>query len=520
MIEKPIDLKEFERPVVVRRLRREDFDAVVALQLRCFPKMKPWSREQFESQLRIFPAGQICVDAEGQILASSSSLVVAYNNYENWHAWGEISDHGMIRNHDPEGDSLYGIEIMVDPEARGRRLARRLYEARKEICRELNLARILIGGRIPGYGVHASTMSAQDYVRAVMDKRLFDPVLTTQLSNGFVLREIIPDYLPNDEDSAGFATFLEWVNLDYVAKKQRRARQAVAPVRVAVVQYQMRRLHSFDEFAQQVGYFVDVAAEYQADFAVFPELITTQLLSLLEPSRPGKTARELAEMTPQYLDLFTDLATRYHVNIAAGSHFVVENDVLYNIAYLFRRDGTIGKQYKLHVTPNERRWWGVTGGNRLRVFDTDKGKVAILLCYDVEFPELARVAAELGAKILLVPFNTNDRPGYLRVRTCAQARCVENQVYAAIAGCVGNLPFVENADIHYAQSGIFTPSDVGFARDGVAVECSANIETVVVHDLDLEQLRRNRLAGTVQPWSDRRQDLYEIQWIGPSSDEP
>jgi len=351
-----------------------------------------------------------------------------------------------------------------------------------------------------------------------MDKRLFDPVLTTQLSNGFVLREIIPDYLPADEDSGGFATFLEWVNLDYVHKRQRRSRQAVAPVRLAVVQYQMRRIQAFEEFAQQVRYFVDVAAEYMADFAVFPELLTTQLLSLLEPTRPGKAARELAQMTPQYLELFTDLATRYHVNIAAGSHFVIENDMLYNVAYLFRRDGTIGKQYKLHVTPNERRWWGVTGGDRVAVLDTDKGKVAILLCYDVEFPELARVAAEQGAKILLVPFNTNDRPGYLRVRTCAQARCVENQVYVAIAGCVGNLPFVENADIHYAQSGIFTPSDVGFARDGVAVECSANIETVVVHDLDLEQLRRNRLTGTVQPWNDRRHDLYEVRWLGPDTD--
>lgn len=515
MSDTPDDLKGFERRVAVRRLRPEDHAAVVALQLRCFPKMKPWSREQFDSQLGTFPAGQLCVEADGRIVASSASLILDYSNYEDWHDWALISDHGMIRNHDPEGDSLYGIEIMVDPDLQGRRLARRLYDARKDLCRELNLTRILIGGRVPGYAAHRD-MTPADYVRAVMDKRLIDPVLTTQLANGFVLREIIPDYLPTDEDSAGYATFLEWVNLDHQAKRHRRRRQAVAPVRLAVVQYQMRRIQSFDDFAQQARYFVDVAADCKTDIAVFPELFTLQLLSLLEPTRPGAAARQVAKLAPKYLELFNDLATKFNVNIAAGTQLVEENDVLYNVAFLFRRDGTIVKQYKLHVTPNERRWWGIKGGDRLEVFDTDVGRVAILVCYDVEFPELARVAVERGAQILLVPFNTSDRQGYLRVRTCAQARCVENQVYVAASGCTGNLPFVENADIHYAQSGIFTPSDVGFARDGVAAECSANIETVIVHDLDLELLRRSRLGGTVQNWNDRRADLYTIRWNGPS----
>jgi predicted amidohydrolase len=77
---------------------------------------------------------------------------------------------------------------------------------------------------------------------------------------------------------------------------------------------------------------------------------------------------------------------------------------------------------------------------------------------------------------------------------------------------VGNLPLVENADIHYAQSGIFTPSDIPFARDGVATECSPNLETVLMQDLDLELLRRARRGGTVQNWNDRRKDLYSVVW--------
>jgi predicted amidohydrolase len=272
----------------------------------------------------------------------------------------------------------------------------------------------------------------------------------------------------------------------------------------------MRAIRGFDEFAQQCEFFIDTASDYKSDFVLFPELFTTQLLSCMPKARPGESARQLHEFTPRYLDLFTELAVRYNVNIVGGSHFVVEEDVLYNVAYLFRRDGTLGKQYKIHITPSERRWWGVAPGSRVEVFDTDCGTVSILICYDVEFPELVRIAAQKGAKIIFVPFNTDTRHGYLRVRNCAMARCVENHLYVAVAGCTGNLPFVENSDIHYAQSAVFTPADAEFARDAVAAECNANIETMIIHDVDLELLRRHRDAGSVQNWNDRRRDLYKV----------
>jgi len=182
------------------------------------------------------------------------------------------------------------------------------------------------------------------------------------------------------------------------------------------------------------------------------------------------------------------------------------------VSYLFRRDGTIGRQYKIHVTPAERRWWGIKPGNKVEVFDTDRGRVAILICYDIEFPELGRIAASKGAQIVFVPFNTSDRHGYLRIRYCAQARCIENHLYAAVSGCIGNLPFVDNADVHYAQSGVFTPCDFSFARDGVAAECTPNIETLVVQDVDVELLRRHRQGGSVQNWNDRRADLYRVRY--------
>lgn len=503
------NLDSFQKKINVRALKIEDYDSLVELQLQCFPGMKPWTKEQIESQLKIFPEGQIIIEYRGKVIASSSSLIVELDIYGEEHSWYDISNRGFITNHNSEGDTLYGIEIMVHPKYRGMKLARRLYEARKELARELNLMRIVLGGRIPEFSNYKDKMSVEEFVDKVGRKVIYDPVLTTQLSNGFVLKRLIKSYMNSDIESSGYATLLEWTNLNYNPYPNRRY-QYSRPVRICVVQYRMREIHNFSEFARQCEYFVDVASGYKSDFVLFPELLTTQLLSFMENKRPGLAARELATYTPQYLDLFSNLAIKYNINIIGGSHFIAEEDHLFNVSFLFKRNGEIGKQYKIHITPNERKWWGVEPGDTQEVFDTDCGRIAIQICYDVEFPELSRIAVEKGAQIVFVPFCTDERKGYLRVRYCAQARCIENQIYVAMAGTVGNLPEVENMDIQYAQSAILTPSDFVFARDGVAAECTPNVETVVVHDVDIEVLKRSRRSGTTLNWNDRRVDLYEI----------
>lgn len=508
----PLDLTEYEWKIRVRQLTIDDFDALIAMQKNCFPGMSQWQRAQIESQLAIFPQGQLCVEIDGKLAASSSSLVLEYDPSLEWHNWQAVADGGYIRNHTPKGDTLYGIEIMVDPEFRGMKLSRRLYDARKELARRMNLARIVIAGRIPGYHKFADQMPASEYIDKVAEKAVYDPVMTAQMSNGFAVRGLISNYMASDSDSCGYATFLEWVNLSYVPGAKRRFHSAVEPIRICVVQYQMRSVTGFDDFAKQCEFFLDTASDYKCDFILYPELFTTQLLSCVEGMRPGLAARRLAEFTPQYLEFFTEMAVKYDVNVIGGSQFVVEHDTLYNVAYLFGRDGSIGKQYKIHITPSERKWWGVAPGDKVEVFDTDCGRIAIQICYDIEFPELTRIASQKGAQVIFVPFNTDTRHGYLRVRYCAQARCIENHLFVATAGCTGNLPFVENADIHYAQSGIFTPADAAFARDAIAAECNPNVETVIIHDVDLEQLRQHREAGSVQNWNDRRRDLYRVTY--------
>lgn len=188
-----LNLKKFEKNLVVRPLRPADWEGVVELQRKCFPGMiETWTREQFLSQLAMFPEGQICVEYQGKLVASSSSLILDFELYKDYHNFDEITDNGFLRNHRADGRTLYGIEMMVDPEYRGMKLAHRLYDARKQLARERNLMRIVVGGRIPGYGQHADKMSARAYIDKVIDKSLHDSVLTTQLSNGFVLKHSFP----------------------------------------------------------------------------------------------------------------------------------------------------------------------------------------------------------------------------------------------------------------------------------------------------------------------------------------
>lgn len=493
-------------------MTHDDIDAILRMQDSCFPGMDPWERAHLESHLAIFPEGQFVAELDGEIIGSCSSLIINFDEYDDKHTWDDVTDEGYITNHNPDGYNLYGIEVMVHPDYRRMKVGQRLYEARKDLARKLNLKSIVIGGRIPNYYKHEKEMTPREYVDAVSRHKIYDPVLTFQLMNGFTLMRVNPDYLPDDKASRRYATLMEWNNIDYKPQSKRHFKTSY-PVRICVVQYLMRQISSFDDLAGQVEYFVDVASDAHSDFVVFPEIFTTQLMSFLDEPIPSIAVRRMTEYTEPYIELFTDLAVRYNVNIIGGSHFVKEDDdEIYNIAYLFRRDGSIEKQYKIHITPNERKWWGISAGDAVRVFDTDCGKIAIQICYDIEFPELARIATDMGANIIFTPFCTEDRQGYLRVRYCAQARAIENQVYTVISGTVGNLPQTENMDIQYAQSAIFAPSDFEFARDGIVGETNANVEMALIGDVDLEILRRQRQDGTVKQLKDRRHDVYRVEY--------
>ncbi|MCU7557321.1 bifunctional GNAT family N-acetyltransferase/carbon-nitrogen hydrolase family protein [Macrococcus capreoli] len=506
-----INLEKFNKSIEARQMTFDDIDEIIALQKLCFPGMEPWERAHLESHLSLFPRGQMVIEFDGKIIGSCSSLIINFDEYDDKHTWNDITDSGYITNHNENGHNLYGIEVMVHPDYRGMRVGQRLYEARREIAYELNLKSIIIGGRIPNYHQYQDELTPREYVNNVMKRKIKDPVLTFQFMNGFTLMRINPNYLKDDVKSSKYATLMEWNNPDFVAKSNLHFRTSY-PVRICTVNYMMRKIDSFEEFANQIEYFVDVAYDAGSDFIVFPELLTTQLMSFDEKRNPAESIRQLTKYTEQYIEMFNEFAMRYNINIIGGSHFVEENEDIYNISYLFRRDGSIEKQYKIHVTPNERRWWGISPGKKVEVFDTDCGKIAIQICYDSEFPEMARIATEKGAKIIFTPFSTEDRQSYLRVKYCSMARAIENQIYTVTSGTCGNLPQTENMDIQYSASGIYTPSDFGFARDGIVGETGENDEMVIIGDVDLEVLRRGREDGTVRQLRDRRHDLYRVEY--------
>jgi predicted amidohydrolase len=219
----------------------------------------------------------------------------------------------------------------------------------------------------------------------------------------------------------------------------------------------------------------------------------------------------LAALTDQYLELVSGLARRYGVHVIAGTHPMQMEGRLYNVCPFVFPDGRVQLQPKLHITPGEKSYWGIDGGNELSVIHTPKARVGVLVCYDSEFPEAGRYLSDNGAEIIFVPYCTDDRQGYSRVRFCCQARAIENQIYVVTAGIVGNLPSVPAMDIHYGQAAVFTPSDFEFARDGIQAQADPNVEMLLVTDLDIDDLHRSRASGSVRPRLDRRRDLFEFR---------
>lgn len=504
-----------EHHLNLRNLRPDDYGEIKEIMDQVYPDMGGgWPEKKYLSMLKVFPEGQICIEDNGVAIAAAFAVVVDYDKFGDEHTYDEITGNAYLTTHDPNGDVLYGVDVFVDPGHRDMRLGRRLYEARKELCRSLNLRAIFAGGRIPNYKDHASDMTPQEYIEAVRRKEIFDPILSFQLSNDFEVKRVLRAYLPEDKESRGYATLLEWFNIYYEPKKPKLFGAKKTTARIGCVQWQMREMNSVEELLQQVEYFIDALSDYRCDVALFPEFFNAPLMGLKHHHTSVDAIRNLAEYTEQIRDELSTLAVSYNINVIAGSLPIVEDNQLYNVAYLCRRDGTVDEQYKLHPTPHEKKDWVMEGGDELKLFETDFGRIGILICYDVEFPELARLLADQEMQILFVPFWTDTKNGYLRVRRCAQARAIENECYVAIAGSIGNLPKVDNVDIQYGQTAVFSPSDFAFPHDAIMAETTPNTEMTLIVDVDLDKLQTLQNEGSVRNYLDRRRDLYKIIWSG------
>lgn len=505
-------MKEEIENVELQFLSLDDYQELKETMIASYTNMPDsyWKEEHIASLIKRFPDGQVVIKVNDQIAGCALSIIVDYDEFEEHHTYKEITGNYTFNTHTNDGTVLYGIDVFIKPEYRGLRLGRRLYDYRKELCERLNLMGVAFGGRIPNYHKYAAELSPKEYISKVRKREIEDPVLNFQISNDFHPHKVLKGYLEGDQASEEYAVLLEWDNI-YYEKPTTKAATIKKVVRLGLVQWQMRLYKDLDELLEQVEYFVDAVSAYRSDFALFPEFFNAPLMAENNHMSTSDAIRELAKHTDTIVKKFSELAISYNINIITGSMPEMIGDGLYNVGYLCRRDGTLERYEKLHVTPDEAKVWGMQGGKHIKAFDTDCGKIGILICYDSEFPELSRILADEGMDILFVPFLTDTQNGYSRVRNCSQARAIENECYVAIAGSVGNLPKVQNMDIQYAQSMVFTPCDFAFPANGIKAEATPNTEMILIADVDIDLLRELNQFGSVRNLKDRRKDIFTLK---------
>ena len=505
-------MEEQIEDISLKLLTLDDYSELRTVMINSYQSMPDsyWKEAQIKKLLDVFPDGQVVILVNGNIAGCALSIVIDSHKFSEQHTYKQITGNYTFKTHTDEGDTLYGIDVFVKPDFRGLRLGRRLYEFRKQLCERLNLKGIYFGGRIPNFYEYSDKLTPAQYIDKVKTREIHDPVLNFHLSNDFTPVKVLRGYLEDDEASKEFAVLLKWHNI-YYEKDVVKANYIKKIVRLGLVQWQMRPYKDLDSLMQQVEYFVDALSAYKSDFALFPEFFNAPLMAKYNHLSEPEAIRKLAEHTEEIVQRFSALSVSYNINIITGSMPEVVDNKVYNVGYICHRSGNTERFEKLHVTPDEKKCWGMTGGTDLKTFDTDCGKIGVLICYDVEFPELPRLMADDGMNILFVPFLTDTQNGYSRVRYCAQARAIENECYVAIAGSVGNLPNVHNMDIQYAASMVFTPCDFSFPTNGIKSEATPNTEMILIADVDIDLINELHNYGAVKNLKDRRKDLFELK---------
>jgi len=283
------------------------------------------------------------------------------------------------------------------------------------------------------------------------------------------------------------------------------------PVRIAAAQYDIGYFERIDEYRAKARRWIGEAAGNGARLLLLPEYASMELASLfpreVQRALPAQL-RGMQDLLDDYLGLYVELARTHRVYIQPGTFPVrLENGQYRNRAYFFHPDGRHEYQEKLQMTRFESERWLIDPGEELKVFDTAFGRVAISVCYDVEFPLLARRQVEAGAELILVPSCTDTLAGYHRVRVGCQARALENQCYVVQSSTVGEARWSEAVDVNVGAAGIYTPIDYGFPDNGVLAAGELNRPGWVYGDLDFDKIAHVREAGQVFNFRDWTKQL-------------
>jgi predicted amidohydrolase len=272
--------------------------------------------------------------------------------------------------------------------------------------------------------------------------------------------------------------------------------------KLAAAQYPIDRLEGWQAYATKLTGWVEEAAREGAKLLVFPEYGAMELASLFPDPIPGDLRRQLgavASLEPQVIDLHERLARRHGVHILGASlPAEVAEGRFHNRAWLYGPDGRRGCQDKIVMTCFEREPWGVSGASELKLFETALGRIGVCICYDVEFPLLARAQAEAGAELILAPSQTETLRGYWRVRVGSQARALENQCLVVQVPTVGEAPWSPAVDLSRGAAGVYGPPDLGFPDDGVLALGRLDEPAWLYAEVNLDRVAEVRERGTVR----------------------
>ena len=290
---------------------------------------------------------------------------------------------------------------------------------------------------------------------------------------------------------------------------------------VAAAQYGVEFVGTWEAYAAKITWMVEDAAAQGARMLLFPEYACLELASLFPAAvhaNIDKLLVALQTLLPAYLHLHGTLARRHHCHIVAGSFPERLSDGSYrNRAFFFHPDGRMEHQDKLMMTRFEREVWFITPGDEIRTFATPWGRVGINICYDSEFPLIARHQVEQGAGLILVPTCTDTAAGYNRVKLGSRARALENQCFVAMAPVVGATPWLDAFDVTVGAAGHFSPVDYGFPDDGVLAEGTLNQPGWVCAEIDLAASARIRAEGQVTNYRDWSRQ-HALQAASPATE--
>lgn len=438
-------------------------------------------------QQNAFPEGILLAEVDDALVGYATCLIVQLDEDSPWYSYDEITGGGAFTTHSPSGDTLYGADIAVHPDYRGRGVSTALYKARKKLLRRLNLKRMVAGGRIPGYESVADRMDPEEYVDKVVTGQLIDPSLNAHLRAGYQVKGVHHGYL-DDEQSLNYATFLEYENPHF---RPNRHRISVTPlkrrhskIRLCLAQSDFASIASFEQLLDCIASTLHKAENLGVQLLLLPD----RWYPLGEAEANPKRAGEFSE--------FLESQCRAHGLYLAGEKYPLAPHESGHLV-LYGPSGELGSQSRLHIS--DRHQGQTKPPAELLLFDTSLGRIGLLAGYDVVFPEVVRRLTLSGMQLLLCPIATNERNEYLRLRYCAKARAVENSIFVGLCN--------KGDSTSYGESAVFTPCDFGFPDSGDAARAGTFGPTSVVHDLDLGSLEAVREIGVVTPLKDRRLDV-------------